>query len=89
VAAGRSKGDIAFDGWYKGRTIKGKAYLLFSESDVSRCPEFKGEQPFDLELTLSADGNTLSGSREDRKLSEDCSMINLPRKKLVYTRTSH
>lgn len=86
-AAGRSKGDLAFEGSYEGRTMKGIAYLLFSATDVSRCPAFEGEQPFDLELTLSADGNRLSGSREDHKLSDDCNIIKLPRRRLTYTRT--
>ena len=85
-AAGRRKGDLAFDGTYEGRTIRGTAYLLFSDTDVRRCPAFAGDQPFALNLTLSADGNTLSGSREDYKLSEDCEKINLPRRRLTYTR---
>lgn len=88
AAAGRNKGDLAFEGSYEGRTIKGTAYLIFSPEDVSRCPAFSGEQPFDLKLTLSADGNTLSGSREDYKLSEDCNIIMLPRRKLTYTKIS-
>lgn len=87
-AAGRRKGDLAFDGTYEGRTIRGTAYLLFSDTDVRRCPAFGGDQPFALNLTLSADGNSLSGSREDYKLSEDCEKINLPRRRLTYTRVS-
>jgi hypothetical protein len=85
-AAGRSEGDLAFKGSYEGRTIKGSAYLLFSDEDVSRCPEFRGEQKADLVLTLSADGNTLSGSREEFNLSDECTIIIRPRKKLKYTR---
>jgi hypothetical protein len=73
---------------YEGRTIKGTAYLLFSAADVSRCPAFGGEQPFDLELTLSPDGNKLSGTREDYEISEDCNIINRRRRKLSYIRTS-
>jgi len=87
-AAGRNKGDLAFEGSYERRTIKGKAYLRFSPKDVSRCPAFGGEQPFNLELRLSADGNKLSGSREDYELSDDCKIINPGRRKLSYTRTS-
>jgi len=89
AAAGRNKGDLAFQGRYEGKTIKGKAYLLFSPEDVKRCPAFSGEQLFDLELTLSEDGNTLSGTREDYKLSPACNIEHLPRKKLSYTRTLH
>jgi TIR domain-containing protein len=86
AAAGRSEGDLAFEGTYEGKTIKGTAYLLFSTTDVSRCPAFRGEQPWDLELTLSADGNTLRGSRENYELSADCNIIMLRRKKLTYTK---
>lgn len=88
AAAGRGAGDLAFKGSYEGRTIKGTAYIRFSEEAVNRCPEFKGEQAADLELTLSADGNTLSGSRADFKLSDECTIITLRRKKLTYTRVS-
>jgi hypothetical protein len=87
-AAGRRKGDLAFDGTYEGGTIRGTAYLLFSETDVRRCPAFGGDQPFALSLTLSVDGNSLSGSREDYKLSDDCEKINLPRRRLTYSRLS-
>jgi hypothetical protein len=86
--AGRSTGDLAFKGSYEGRTIKGTAYIRFSNDDVSRCPEFNGEQKSDLELTLSEDGNTLSGSREDYSLSADCNIIPSRRKKLKYIKTS-
>lgn len=88
AAAGRTAGDLAFKGSYKDRTIKGTAYIRFSETDVSRCPEFNGEQKSDLELTLSEDGNTLIGSREDYNLSPECTITPLPRKRLKYTRTS-
>jgi hypothetical protein len=88
AAAGRTAGDLAFKGSYKDRTIKGTAYIRFSEKDVSRCPEFNGEQKSDLELTLSEDGNTLIGSREDYNLSAECTITPLPRKRLKYTRTS-
>ena len=88
AAAGRRKGDVAFKGSYEGGTIKGTAYIRFSEEDVIRCPAFGGEQQSDLKLTLSADGNTLSGSREDYKLSTDCVIMTIRRKKLTYTKTS-
>ena len=87
AAAGRREGDLAFEGTYEGRTIKGKAYLLFLPDDVSRCPEFKGEQPWAMQLTLSADGNTLRGSRDDYRLSEDCNVIQSPQRvRLAYTK---
>lgn len=86
--AGRTAGDLAFKGSYEGRTIKGTAYIRFSKDDVSRCPEFNGEQKSDLELTLSADGNTLNGSREDYNLSADCNIVPLPRKRLKYIKSS-
>ena len=85
-AAGRSEGDLAFEGSYEGRTIKGTAYLRFLPDDVSRCPDFKGEQPWDMELTLSADGNKLRGSRDDYQLSDNCDIIKRPRTKLAYTK---
>lgn len=84
--AGRSEGDLAFEGTYRDRTIKGKAYLLFTADDVSRCPAFSGEQPWDLKLTLSQDGNTLKGSRDDFELSDDCTIVTLARKKLTYNK---
>jgi hypothetical protein len=87
-AAGRSAGDLAFKGVYEGRKIKGTAYILFSDEDVKRCPDYRGEQKSELQLTLSADGNTLTGSREDYVLSEDCTIESRPPKKLKYTRTS-
>jgi len=87
-AAGRKRGDLAFEGSYADGTLRGTAHLLYSAADVSRCPSFAGDQPFGLSLTLSEDGNTLSGSREDFKLSEDCQKVKLPRKKLTYTRAS-
>jgi hypothetical protein len=86
--SGRKKGDLAFDGTYEGRTIKGTAYLLFSPEEVSRCRSFSGDQKFDLKLTLSEDGNKLTGSREDYKVSDDCNIIVTRRRKLSYTRTS-
>jgi len=86
--AGRIKGDLAFKGFFENGTIKGKAYILFPPAHVSRCPAFGGEQPLDLELTLSADGNKLSGSREDYEISENCKIINRPRIQLRYTKTS-
>jgi hypothetical protein len=88
AARGRRKGDLAFEGTYEGRTIRGTAYLLFSDTDVRRCPAFGGDQRFALDLTLSADGNTLSGSRDDYKLSADCTIIPLPRRRLTYTKAS-
>ena len=86
--AGRTTGDLAFKGSYEGRTIKGTAYIRFSNDDVSRCPEFNGEQKSDLELTVSADGNTLNGSREDYTLSADCVIVPQSRKRLRYIKTS-
>lgn len=86
--AGRRKGDLAFEGSYEGHTIKGKAYILFLKEDVNRCPSFRGNQTVDLTLTLSADGNTLRGSREDPVLSDDCTIINSPRKRLTYIKVS-
>ena len=86
--AGRTTGDLAFKGTYEGRTIKGTAYIRFSDKDVSRCPEYNGEQKSDLELTLSSDGNSLSGSREDYTLSADCVIVPEPRKRLKYLKTS-
>jgi len=88
AAAGRTAGDLAFKGSYKNRRIKGTAYIRFSDEDVSRCPEFNGEQKSDLDLTLSEDGNALIGSREDYNLSPECTITPLPRKKLKYTKTS-
>lgn len=85
---GRKKGDVAFEGLIEGRTITGTAYLLFSETDVERCTEFAGDHRFALELTLSEDGNTLSGSRENFELSNECNVMKLPRKSLSYTRLS-
>lgn len=86
--AGRATGDMAFKGLVEGRTIKGTANIRFSKNDVRRCPQFNGEQPSDLELTLSADGNTLTGSREDFVLSADCTIEARPRKKLKYIKKS-
>ena len=86
--SGRKKGDLAFDGTYEGRTIKGTAYLVFTPEEVSRCPAFSGDQKFDLKLTLSEDGNKLTGSREDYEVSADCKIIVNRRRKLSYTRTS-
>ncbi len=88
AAHGRRKGDLAFDGSFEGRTLRGTAYLLFSDADVLRCPAFAGDQRFALDLTLSADGNTLSGSREDYELSADCKIVNRTRKRLTYTKAS-
>jgi hypothetical protein len=88
AARGRRKGDLAFEGSYEARTIRGTAYLLFSKTDVRRCPAFAGDQRFALVLTLSADGNTLSGSREDYELSVDCNIIILPHQKLTYSKAS-
>ena len=83
---GRKRGDVAFEGLIKGRTITGTAYLLFSAPDVERCPELAGDHRFALELTLSPDGTTLSGTREDFELSNECNIIKLPRKTLTYSR---
>jgi len=87
VAAGRNKGDVAFKGLYEDGTIKGKAYILFIE-DASRCPAFSGEQALDMELILSSDGKTLSGSREAYDISENCKVINRTRIVLRYTKIS-
>lgn len=86
AAAGRNEGDVAFEGSYEDRKIKGTAYLRFSPDDVSKCPAFGGEQPWDLELTLSADGNKLRGSRADYELSDDCNIQTNPRRKVAYTK---
>ena len=86
AAAGRGEGDVAFEGSYADRKIKGKAYLRFSPDDVSKCPAFGGDQPWDLELTLSADGNRLRGSRADYELSDDCNIQTNPRRRLAYTK---
>lgn len=86
AAAGRGEGDVAFEGSYEDRKIKGKAYLRFSPDDVSKCPSFGGDQPWDLELTLSADGNKLRGSRADFELSDDCNIQKNPRRRLAYTK---
>lgn len=86
AAAGRNEGDVAFEGSYEGRKIKGTAYLLFSPEDVSKCPAFRGEQPWDLELTLSADGNKLRGSRADYELSDDCNIQTNERRRVAYSK---
>ncbi|HYV11692.1 MAG TPA: TIR domain-containing protein [Pyrinomonadaceae bacterium] len=86
AAAGRNEGDVAFEGSYEDRKIKGTAYLRFSPDDVSKCPAFGGEQPWDLELTLSADGNKLKGSRADYELSDDCNIQTNPRRRIAYTK---
>jgi hypothetical protein len=86
AAAGRNEGDVAFEGSYENRKIKGTAYLRFSPDDVSKCPAFGGEQPWDLELTLSADGNKLRGSRADYELSDDCNIQTNARRKVAYTK---
>ena len=85
---GRKRGDVAFEGLFEGSTITGTAYLLFSVPDVERCPELAGDHRFALELTLSEDGNTLSGTRENFELSNECNITKLPRKSLTYTRLS-
>ena len=85
---GRKRGDMAFEGSIEGSTITGTAYLLFSASDVERCPELAGDHRFALKLKLSADGNTLSGTREEFELSSECNITKLPRKGLTYTRLS-
>ena len=87
-AAGRKKGDLVFEGSYDGRTIKGTAYILVLKKDVDRCPAFAGEQPLALNLTLSTDGNTLSGTREEFRISDDCQKINLSHITLTYTKAS-
>ena len=86
AAAGRDEGDVAFEGAYENRKIKGTAYLRFSSDDVTKCPAFAGEQPWDLELTLSADGTKLKGSRSDYELSDDCNIQTNPRRKIAYTK---
>ena len=86
AAAGRNEGDVAFEGSYEDRKIKGTAYLRFSPDDVSKCPAFGGEQPWDLELTLSADGNKLKGSRADYELSDDCNIQTNARRRVAYTK---
>ncbi len=88
VRRGRERGDLAFEASIEGRTITGTAYLLFSLSDVERCPELTGDHRFALELTLSEDGNTLSGTREDFELSNECNIVKLPPRSLTYTRLS-
>lgn len=88
VSRGRKRGDVAFEGLIDGDTITGTAYLLFSSSDVERCPELAGDHRFALELTVSADGNTLSGTREDFELSSECNITKLPSRSLTYTRLS-
>ncbi|HSE19249.1 MAG TPA: toll/interleukin-1 receptor domain-containing protein [Pyrinomonadaceae bacterium] len=85
---GRTTGDLTFKGTYKDRTIKGTIYIRMTKEDVSRCPEFAGDRPVDLVLTLSEDGNILTGSREDYVLSDDCTVEPRPRYKLKLTKTS-
>jgi hypothetical protein len=85
---GRTTGDLSFKGLYEGRKIKGTIYIRMTKDNVSRCPEFSGEQKADLELTLSQDGNTLTGSREDYTVSADCNLVPLPRFKLKYVKNS-
>jgi hypothetical protein len=85
---GRTAGDLSFKGLFDGRKIKGTIYIRMTKEDVSRCPEFSGEQKADIELTLSQDGNTLTGSREDYTVSADCTVEPLPRYKLKYIKNS-
>jgi len=85
---GRKRGDVAFEGSVEGNTITATAYLLFSAPDVERCPELAGDHRFALELTLSEDGNTLSGTRENFELSTECNITKLQPKSLTYTRLS-
>jgi hypothetical protein len=85
---GRTAGDLSFKGLFDGRKIKGTIYIRMTKDDVSRCPEFSGEQKADIELTLSQDGNTLTGSREDYTVSADCTVEPLPRYKLKYIKNS-
>jgi hypothetical protein len=87
-AAGRKEGDLAFEGTFKRKTIKGTAYVLYNPKTVSRCPSLSGEHAFDLELTLSEDGNTLFGSREDYTISTDCNIQPADRLKLMYNKIS-
>lgn len=86
---GRKRGDVAFEGLFEGNTITATAYLLFSATDVERCPELAGDHRFALELTLSEDGNTLSGTRENFELHKnECNIRKLPPRSLTYTRLS-
>ena len=85
---GLKQGDLFFEALYKDRTLKGKAYVRLDSKDVISCPEFERAQPFEMVLTLSADGKRLSGSRSDYQLSDDCK-ISYPRTiKLWYTKIS-
>lgn len=89
ASRGRKRGDVAFEGLFEGNTITATAYLLFSATDVERCPELAGDHRFALELTLSEDGNTLSGTRENFELHKnECNIRKLPPKSLTYTRLS-
>ena len=88
ASRGRKRGDVAFEGSFEGSTITGTAYLLFSATDLERCPELAGDHRFALELALSEDGNTLSGTRENFKLSDECNIEKLPPTSLTYTRLS-
>jgi TIR domain len=87
-ATGRKEGDLAFEATFKRKTIKGTAYVRYNPKIVSRCPSLSGEQAFDLELTLSEDGNTLFGSREDFKIPEDCIPQPAERLKIMYNKIS-
>jgi hypothetical protein len=88
AARGRKRGDTAFKGLLQGSSIRGTAFLLFSAEDLERCPEFADDQRFKIKLTLSADGNTLSGERENFKLSNACNVEPLRSTPLTYSRLS-
>jgi len=85
---GLKTGDLFFEALYKDRILKGKAYVHLDSDDVSRCPGFEGAQPFEMVLTLSADGKRLSGSRQHYKMSKDCKISYPERIDFSYTRIS-
>jgi len=87
AARGRRKGDLAFEGSFEGKKLTANAYILFKDADVLRCPAFAGDQRVNLDLTLT-DENTLSGYRDDYKLTADCKKKDDTRKALSYTKVS-
>jgi hypothetical protein len=85
---GLKQGDLFFEALYKDRTLKGKAYVRLDSKDVSKCPEFERAQPFDMVLTLSADGKRLSGRRDHYTMSDDCKISSSDHIMLTYTKIS-
>ena len=81
---GRRPGDLIISGYYDGSKLTGTYYARYGARVREQCPGASGDVPEHMQLTVSADGEALSGTRHDVGVDPSNGCKATPRTEYLY-----